>query len=152
MKLQNYKAFIGGMLFASLLIISFSFYPKAKSESPDPANHLKIERTIPISPETAQIYRNNYNRLNQGNVTAINFSVEQWQAVNQTVNERGGNLDNVSGFRLYFGNKNSEPGSELVSIVYLLNSQLQEQLPGLMLNAAEGFNAAYNQQCPPFCD
>jgi len=61
-------------------------------------------------------------------------------------------MSGVSGFRLYFGNKTSEPGSDLVAIPYLLNTELNEMPATGQMEMAEDFSSNFTSQCPPFCD
>jgi hypothetical protein len=148
---MNPKSFVLGIVFSLFLFSLYSFTDFTHSEVKK--DHLEnTKAVVPIDQATAQAYRNNYTSARPGGLEAINVSVEQWQAINQVVAGRNNNLNNISGFRMYFGATSTNPDAPIVSIAYTLNSNLEENPPGQTLSMADGFNRAYSQQCPPFCD
>jgi len=145
MKNQRLLLFLSGMGFSVLLITLFSFV-----KGPGvPA----LNGTNAIDPQTASTYRQNYLQIrgSQG-VTAINLSIQQWEAINQIVNARGGDLSGLSGFRLHFGAKSRDTNAAVVSIAYPINDQLEEIEQPQGMPMAEDFDQRFAQQCPPFCD
>lgn len=107
---------------------------------------------VTVTPETAIQYRNNYKVANPGSTEGINISLEQLEAINQTINSMNNDLREVSGFRLYFGATSPTSSSPVVSIAYVINKQYKQNPATANLFMAEGFNNKYRQQCPPFCD
>jgi len=151
MKRTNPKSFVTGFVFASLLFVIYSFTNHTLGhENRDSGN--SVTEVVPVSPATAVMYRNNFAEMFPGRPRALNLSVEQWNAMNQSVQSRGNGMSNMSGFRLYFGATSQEPDAALVSIAYTLNNNLQEELPGGNLYMAESLDGRFSQQCPPFCD
>ena len=150
MKSSNSKSFFAGILFAFILFISFSFYTNSADHIAEDVSGTTV--LVNITPEQAMIYRNNYISQNQNGLTAINISVPQWEAINNAVSSRNGNLTDISGFRMYFGNTSPRSDGQIVSIPYLIDNQLNEMPPAGNIPVAENFPAVYNSQCPPFCD
>jgi hypothetical protein len=151
MKNTNTKSFFAGIALSALLFLSFSFSSK-KENSNHHHTFFSITQTTGISPAQAATYRNNYKTSNPDKISAINFSVQQWEAVNQLIATRENKLEGVSGFRLYFGNTGRDGSGELVSIPYVLNQNLEEEPPMSQMPMAGNFDNNYNSQCPPFCD
>lgn len=151
MKITNAKSFFAGIALSTLLFLSFSFSSK-KENSTHNSTFFSIAQSTGITPVQATTYRNNYKASNPDKITAINLSVQQWEAVNQTLAQREGGMNGVSGFRLYFGNTERGGTGELVSIPYVLNQSLEEEPPMSQMPMAQNFNPEYNSQCPPFCD
>jgi hypothetical protein len=146
----NTKSFFAGILFTFILFISYSFYTSSEDHVINNASITSIMASI--TPEQAMVYRNNYMAQNQNGLTAINISVPQWEAINSAVSNRNGNLEGISGFRMYFGNTSPRSDGQIVAIPYLIDQQLNEMPPAGNLPVAESFPAVYNSQCPPFCD
>lgn len=148
MKFTNMKSFFTGAAFATILLVSFSFYSNSGAN-----DAFGIASQDEISPEQAINYRNNYMAKNPNATAAINISVQQWQALNDVVKKRDGSLRNVAGFRLYFGETSNESDGELVSIPYVINQELEEETPPTSgMPMATGFDSSFTTDCPPFCD
>jgi hypothetical protein len=144
MKLTNLTSFVGGTVFALVLVSSFSFMkytdgPMANQEE--------------ITPREASTFRANYQAMNPGKNAAVNISLQQWEVINAMVTKRNGDLSGIAGFRLYFGNTSERPDAgNLVSIPYVINANLEEVEPTDNLPVAQGFPANFTSDCPPFCD
>jgi hypothetical protein len=151
MKSLNTKSFFAGIVFSLILFISFSFYTSADDQDSN-SSVPGITSITNVTPEQAMAYRNNYTAQNPNGLTAINISVPQLEAINNTVSSINGNLTAVSGFRMYFGNTSSRGDGQIVAIPYLIDSELNEMAPTGNLQMAQNFPAVYNSQCPPFCD
>lgn len=150
MKISNSKSFFAGIVLTTLLFLTYSFSSTPK-ENIHKSTVISIAQSASITPEQAANYKNNYKASNPDKVSAINLSIEQWEAVNQTLAQRGGS-NGVSGFRLYFGNTKRDGSGDLVSIPYVLNQSLEEEPPMNQIPMARDFDSNYNSQCPPFCD
>lgn len=142
------KSFMTGIVFTCLIFASYSFYTTGSDNSKE----INQSGITSITPQQAQTYRNNYLAKNGGGLTAVNLSVQQWDAINLSVRNRNGNLDGISGFRLYFGVDNSAGREDLVSVTYMIDNQLNEIPPQSNLPMAQGFPSNFSSQCPPFCD
>jgi hypothetical protein len=152
MKKLNLSSFLSGI---GLTLIVFSIFAFTKNNEAEIKTDNAINSAPPVvtvSSETAIQYRNNYKAVNPGSIEGINISLEQLDAINQTISSMNNDLREVSGFRLYFGATSPTSSAPVVSIAYILNKQYKQNPASSNLFMAEGFNNKYKQQCPPFCD
>lgn len=152
MKKLNLTSFLSGIGFTVIVLTIFAFTNKNESGKIITENLKAAPPVGTVSPATAAQYRNNFKTIYPGAIEAVNISVEQLDALNQTVVAMNNDLREVSGFRLYFGATSTGPAAPVVSIAYVINKQLRQNEPASNLLMAEGFNSKYRQQCPPFCD
>ncbi len=152
MKKLNLSSFLFGIVLTLIVfsILSFTNNNVAGIKSDEVIK--SAPPVVTVTSETAIQYRNNYKAANPGSIEGINISLEQLEAINQTISSMNNDLREVSGFRLYFGATSASPSSPVVSIAYVINKQYKQNPASANLYMAEGFNYKYRQQCPPFCD
>lgn len=152
MKKLNLSSFLSGIVLTLIAFSILSFRNIHESRS----NNYKTAKNTPpvvtVTPETASQYRNYFKTVNPGSLEGINISLEQLDAINQTISSMNNDLREVSGFRLYFGAISPTSSAPVVSIAYVINKQFKQSPPASNLFMAEAFNNKYRQQCPPFCD
>lgn len=152
MKKLNFSSFLSGIGFTVIVFTIFAFTNKNESVKTILQNSGSVPVVATVTPATAVQYRNNFKSVYPTSIEAVNISVEQLDAINQTVSALNNDLREVSGFRLYFGATSAASSSPVVSIAYVVNKQFKQNEPVSNLFMAEGFNNRYRQQCPPFCD
>ena len=152
MRKLNFTSFLSGIAFTVIVLTIFAFTNKNETVINMGHESVSAPPVSTVTPVTAVQYRNNFKAIYPGAIEAINISTEQLDALNQTVTSLNGDLREVSGFRLYFGSTSNNSSAPTVSIAYIINKQMKQNPPASNLFMAEGFNSAYRQQCPPFCD
>jgi len=153
MKKLNFRSFTLGILFSATLLTVFAFTQKIDITQRNSKNStIKAVVGNSVTPTQAAQYRSNFEKNFPQSIKAVNISRQQLDALNQTATALGSNMRNVSGFRLYFGSLTTNPESQIVSLAYSINNNLDQNAPGETLQMADGFDRAYSQQCPPFCD
>jgi len=149
MKKINFSSFIAGIVFSAAILTVFAFTQNHDSK-PDQDQNSGV--LAAVTPAQATLYRSNYERNFPQSMKAVNISKQQLDALNQTAAALGEGMQNISGFRLYFGSMTTDPQSAIVSLTYTLNNSTKQNAPGETLQMAEGFSRSFAQQCPPFCD
>lgn len=153
MKNFNLMTFVSGLLSGIIIFTLLSF---TSSDDLNDILSFKLfntqENVSKIEPEKALTYRQNYEALNPDKIKAINISLQQWSAINKTVEDLGYDISKLSGFRIYFGLKTKDESAEKVSMVYTIDEQRQQTQQIPMIHMAAEADDNVHQQCPPYCD
>jgi len=143
-----YTGAIGG-LFVGVMATAFFFRNNSDDIDKKPC---KIEGVNDIDLRKFEEYKAAFrSQIVPPQVEAINVSVEQWYAINKTVADLNGDLNQHSGFRLWFG---LDPAGATLSMALPLidNANHDQDLSSGHINTVQGFDTKYTRPCPNFCD
>lgn len=153
MKKFNLTTYMSGLLSGVIIFTLFSFTSSNNLKDIFKFNFYNPpQNVINVKPEVAATYRKNYEAINPDKTKGINISLQQWSAINHTVEDLNYDISKLSGFRIYFGLKTEAKNAEKVSMVYTLNKEkkVSHELPMVQMAANQEEN--FHQQCPPYCD
>lgn len=151
MRKINFSSFIMGFGFA-VFVLAFASFTK-DNQSGDSWMSKLYDGTIlgTVTPTTAEKYISNYKTSHPDGLEGISLTVQQLNAVNKTVRDMNSDLRNVSGFNLHYGKITKSENAPIVSIVYTVDKQLNQNIPFASLNMVEVNQLAFIQPFENVC-
>lgn len=151
MKKINFSSFILGFGFAVFVLAFTSF--TSNREGGNIFSEYFNDGTIlgTVTPTTAEKYISNYKSSHPESLEGVSLTVQQLNAINKTVRDMNGDVRNISGFNLYYGKVTKTENAPVVSIVYTVDKQLNQNIPFASLNMVEVSQLAYIKPFEQHC-
>jgi len=151
MRKINFSSFIMGFGFA-VFVLAFTSFTNNR-QGGNIFSEYFYDGTIlgSVTPTTAEKYISNYKSSHPDALDGISLTIQQLNAINKTVRDMNGDVRNISGFNLYYGKVTKTENAPVVSIVYTVDKQLNQNIPFASLNMVEVNQLAYIRPFAEHC-